>query len=338
VRRRQLGSSDLTVSEISLGSWLTYGGAVERERAEACVAKALELGIDFIDTANVYSSGGAEVFLGEVLAGRPRDSYVLATKLYFPMSDTDRGLSREQVLKQIDVSLRRLRTDHVDLYQCHRYDWDTPLAETMEALTEVVRQGKARYLGFSEWPEEKIREAQAMDGVEHFVSSQPQYSMIWRGPEHDVIPASRELGISQIVWSPLGQGILTGKYRPGEPPPGDSRAAHERMNYFMDRAGDQELLQRVQHLRPVAEELGLSTAQLALAWVLREDNVASAIVGATRPEQVEDNAASAGVALDAPTLERIDEILDDSVRWAGPASARDEPSPFLDASTESASP
>jgi 1-deoxyxylulose-5-phosphate synthase len=323
VRRRQLGSSDLTVSEISLGSWLTYGGAVERERAEACVAKALELGIDFIDTANVYSSGGAEVFLGEVLAGRPRDSYVLATKLYFPMSDTDRGLSREQVLKQIDVSLRRLRTDHVDLYQCHRYDWDTPLAETMEALTEVVRQGKARYLGFSEWPEEKIREAQAMDGVEHFVSSQPQYSMIWRGPEHDVIPASRELGISQIVWSPLGQGILTGKYRPGEPPPGDSRAAHERMNYFMDRAGDQELLQRVQHLRPVAEELGLSTAQLALAWVLREDNVASAIVGATRPEQVEDNAAASGVELDAPTLERIDEILDDSVRWAGPASARD---------------
>jgi 1-deoxyxylulose-5-phosphate synthase len=340
VRRRQLGSSDLTVSEISLGSWLTYGGAVERERAEACVAKALELGIDFIDTANVYSSGGAEVFLGEVLAGRPRDSYVLATKLYFPMSDTDRGLSREQVLKQIDVSLRRLRTDHVDLYQCHRYDWDTPLAETMEALTEVVRQGKARYLGFSEWPEEKIREAQAMDGVEHFVSSQPQYSMIWRGPERDVIPASRELGISQIVWSPLGQGILTGKYRPGEPPPGDSRAAHERMNYFMDRAGDQELLQRVQHLRPVAEELGLSTAQLALAWVLREDNVASAIVGATRPEQVEDNAAASGgagwstttqgggkvfyaIALHPPTLERIDEILDDSVRWAGPASARD---------------
>ena len=311
------------VSEISLGSWLTYGGGVERERAEACVAKAFELGIDFIDTANVYSSGGAEVFLGEVLSDRPRDSYVLATKLYFPMSDTDRGLSREQVLKQIDASLRRLRTDHVDLYQCHRYDWDTPLAETMEALSEVVRQGKARYLGFSEWPEEKIREAQAMDGVEHFVSSQPQYSMIWRGPERDVIPASRELGISQIVWSPLGQGTLTGKYRPGEPPPGDSRAAHERMNYFMDRAGDQELLERVQRLSPVAEELGLSTAQLALAWVLREDNVASAIVGATRPEQVEDNAAASGVELDAPTLERIDEILEDSVRWDGPASARD---------------
>jgi aryl-alcohol dehydrogenase-like predicted oxidoreductase len=322
MQRRRLGSSDLTVSEISLGSWMTYGGAVERERAEACVAKAFELGIDFIDTANVYSSGGAEEFLGEVLADRPRDSYVLATKLYFPMTDTDRGLSREQVSKQIDASLRRLRTDHVDLYQCHRYDWDVPLEETMEALTEVVRRGKARYLGFSEWPEEKIREAQTMDGVEHFVSSQPQYSMIWRGPERDVIPASRELGISQIVWSPLGQGILTGKYKPGEPPPGDSRAAHERMSYFMDRAADQVLLERVQRLRPVAEELGLSMAQLALAWVLREENVASAIIGATRPEQVEDNATASGVQLDAATLERIDEILGDSVSWEGPASAR----------------
>jgi aryl-alcohol dehydrogenase-like predicted oxidoreductase len=322
VRKRQLGSSDLMVSEISLGSWMTYGGAVAREQAEACVAKAFELGIDFIDTANVYSGGGAEEFLGEVLADRPRDSYVLATKLYFPMSDADRGLSRGQVAKQIDASLHRLRTDHVDLYQCHRYDWDVPLEETMEALTEVVREGKARYLGFSEWPEEKIREAQAMAGVEHFVSSQPQYSMIWRGPERDVIPASRELGISQIVWSPLGQGILTGKYRPGEPPPGDSRAAHERMNYFMDRAGDQVLLERVQRLRPVAEELGLSMAQLALAWVLREENVASAIIGASRPAQVEDNAGASGVELDPAMLERIDEILGDSVRWDPPASTR----------------
>jgi 1-deoxyxylulose-5-phosphate synthase len=323
MRKRRLGSSDLMVSEISLGSWMTYGGAVERERAEACVAKAFELGIDFIDTANVYSGGRAEEFLGEVLADRARDSYVLATKLYFPMSESDHGLSREQVAKQIDASLSRLRTDHVDLYQCHRYDWETPLEETMEALTDVVRQGKARYLGFSEWPEEKIREAQAMAGVEHFVSSQPQYSMIWRGPERDVIPASRELGISQIVWSPLGQGILTGKYRPGEPPPGDSRAAHERMSYFMDRAGDDTLLERVQRLQPVADELGLSTAQLALAWALREDNVASAIIGATRPEQVSDNAAASGVELDAATLEQIDEILGDSVRRDGPASARD---------------
>jgi aryl-alcohol dehydrogenase-like predicted oxidoreductase len=185
-----------------------------------------------------------------------------------------------------------------------------------------VRQGKARYLGFSEWPEEKIHEAQAMPGVERFVSSQPQYSMIWRGPERDVIPASRELGISQIVWSPLGQGILTGKYKPGEPPPSDSRAAHERMNYFMDRAGEQALLERVQRLRPLAEELGLSMAQLALAWVLREENVASAIIGATRPEQVEDNAAASGVELDAATLGRIDDILGDSVRWDPPASSR----------------
>jgi 1-deoxyxylulose-5-phosphate synthase len=323
MRKRQLGSSDLMVSEISLGSWLTYGGAVERERAEACVAKAFELGIDFIDTANVYSGGGAEEFLGEVLADRPRDSYVLATKLFFPMSASDSGLSREQVAKQIDASLQRLRTDHVDLYQCHRYDWSVPLEETMEALTDVVRQGKARYLGFSEWPEEKIREAQALDGVEHFVSSQPQYSMIWRGPERDVIPASRELGISQIVWSPLAQGILTGKYRPGAPPPGDSRAAHERMNYFMDRAGDTTLLERVLELGSLADELDLSAPQLALAWVLREDNVASAIIGATRPEQVEDNAAASGVELDAATLERVDEILGDSVRWDGPASARD---------------
>jgi aryl-alcohol dehydrogenase-like predicted oxidoreductase len=310
------------VSEISLGSWMTYGGSVERGRAKACVAKAFELGIDFIDTANVYSGGGAEEFLGEMLADRPRESYVLATKLFFAMSDNDRGLSREQVAKQIDASLGRLRTDYVDLYQCHRYDWDVPLEETMDALSEVVRQGKARYLGFSEWPEEKIRAAQAMPGVEHFVSSQPQYSMIWRGPERDVIPASRELGISQIVWSPLAQGILTGKYRPGEPPPSDSRAAHERMNYFMDRADDQALLERVQRLRPVADELGLSMPQLALAWVLREDNVAAAIIGATRPEQVEDNAAASGVELDAATLERIDEILGDSVSWEGPASAR----------------
>ena len=320
VRRRQLGSSDLQVSEISLGSWLTYGGGVERERAEACVAKAFELGIDFIDTANVYSRGQAEEFLGEVLADRPRDSYILATKLFWPMPDGGRGLSREQVFTQLDASLRRLRTDHVDLYQCHRYDWNTPLEETMEALTEVVRQGKVRYLGFSEWPVEKIREAQAMAGVEHFVSSQPQYSMIWRGPERDVIPVSRELGISQIVWSPLGQGVLTGKYEPGAPLPQGSRATSSSMGGFMERALDQTLLERVQRLRPVADELGLSMAQLALAWVLREPNVASASIGASRPEQVEDNAAASGIELSEETLARIDEILGDSVEWEGPAS------------------
>jgi len=310
------------VSEISLGSWLTYGGGVEREQAEACVAKAFDLGIDFIDTANVYARGRAEEFLGEVLAGRPRDSYLLATKLYWSAPDGGSGLSREQVSTQIDASLSRLRTDYVDLYQCHRYDWDVPLEETMEALTEVVRQGKARYLGFSEWPEEKIREAQAMAGVEHFVSSQPQYSMVWRGPERDVIPASRELGISQIVWSPLAQGVLTGKYKPGEPLPEGTRASSESMGGFMARARDPVLLERVQRLRPVAEELGLSMAQLALAWVLREDNVASAIIGASRPEQVEDNTGASGVELDTATLERIDKILGDSVAWDPPDSAR----------------
>ena len=322
MRLRQLGDSDLQVSEISLGSWLTYGGGVGRERAEACVAKAFELGIDFIDTANVYSRGQAEEFLGEVLAGRPRDSYVLATKLFWPMPDGGSGLSREQVFTQLDASLRRLRTDHVDLYQCHRYDWNVPLEETMDALTEVVRQGKVRYLGFSEWPEEKIREAQAMDGVERFVSSQPQYSMVWRGPERDVIPASQELGISQIVWSPLAQGVLTGKYKPGEPPPEGSRATSDSMGGFMDRARNPRLLERVQRLRPVAEGLGLSMAQLALAWVLRQANVASAIIGASRPEQVEDNAAASGVELDSATLETIDEILGDSVAWEPPDSSR----------------
>src|SRR5579864_267503 len=320
MRYRQLGSSDLQVSEISLGSWMTYGGSISDANGEACVAKAFDLGINFIDTANVYSSGGAEEFLGEVLASRPRDSYVLATKLFFPMSDTDRGLSRGQVFKQVDASLARLRTDYVDLYQCHRYDWNTPLEETVEALTEVVRQGKARYLGFSEWPVEKIAEAVEMPGIEKFVSSQPQYSMIWRGPERDVIPYCAEHGIAQVVWSPLAQGVLTGKYRPGESPPEGSRAAHELMSYFFDdRLRSDTLLVRVQELGGVADELGISTAELALAWVLREPNVASAIIGATRPQQVEDNAAASGIELDEETLERIDEILADSVVYAGAA-------------------
>jgi 1-deoxyxylulose-5-phosphate synthase len=318
---RRLGSSDLTVSEICLGSWLTYGGAVDRERAEACVAKAFEVGINFIDTANVYSRGRAEEFLGEVLAPRPRDSFVLATKLYFPMSETDRGLSREQVLKQIDASLARLRMDYVDLYQCHRYDWDTPLAETMAALTEVVQQGKARHIGFSEWPADKIREALALPGVEKFVSSQPQYSLLWRGPEVEIIPLCAENGISQIVFSPLAQGVLSGKYRPGEPPPADSRMTSEAMNFFMrDGRYDDTILDRVQQLQPIAADLGLTLAQLALAWVLREPNVAAPIIGATRPEQVEENAGASGVQLDRQTLDRIDEILADSVSYEGPES------------------
>src|SRR5919202_2005784 len=226
MRYRRLGNSDLEVSEISLGSWLTYGGGVERERAEACVARAFDVGINFIDTANVYARGGAEEFLGEVLATRPRDSYVLATKLYFEMSPTDRGLSAEQVHKQLEQSLRRLGTDYVDLYQCHRYDVETPLEETMEALTDVVRAGKARSIGFSEWSAEQIQAALDLSPpYEKFVSSQPQYSLLWRAPERDVIPLRRENGISQIVWSPLAQGTLTGKYRPGEPPAAGGRGA-----------------------------------------------------------------------------------------------------------------
>lgn len=314
MRYRQLGSSDLQVSEISLGSWLTYGGGVDRAQAEACVTTAFDVGINFIDTANVYARGGAEEFLGEVLATRPRDSYVLATKLFFPMSPSDRGLSRQQVLKQIDASLARLRTDYVDLYQCHRYDWATPLDETMEALSEVVRAGKARHLGFSEWPPEKIEEALALPGVEKFVSSQPQYSMIWRGPERDVIPLCAANGISQIVWSPLAQGVLTGKYLPDEPPPPDSRAASESMSGFIDRLVQPRVLGAVQRLRPVAEQAGLSMPQLALAWVLRQANVASAIVGASRPDQVQANASASGIALTADTLAAIDDALGDVVQ------------------------
>jgi aryl-alcohol dehydrogenase-like predicted oxidoreductase len=310
VRYRQLGDSDLEVSEISLGSWLTYGGGVERDRARACVDRAFEVGINFVDTANVYARGGAEEFLGEALAARPRESYVLATKLYFPMDDENRGLSREQVLKQIDLSLARLRVDYVDLYQCHRYDDETPLEETMEALTEVVRAGKARYLGFSEWTAPQIRAAlDLVPGVEKFVSSQPQYSILWRVPEREVIPLCRENGISQIVWSPLAQGVLTGTYKPGAPPPDDSRMASQGMGWAMDRFRSDALLAAVQRLQPIADGLGITMAQLALAWVLREPNVASAIVGASRPEQVDDNVAASGIDLDDATLAAIDEAV-----------------------------
>jgi len=313
MRRRKLGSSDLMVSELSLGSWLTYGGGVSNAQAEACVAKAFEVGINFIDTANVYSRGGAEEFLGEVLADRRRDSYVLATKLYFPMNG-DRGLSREQVFKQIDASLARLRTDYVDLYQCHRYDAETPLEETMEALTEVVRQGKARYLGFSEWSADQIRAALALvPRVEKFVSSQPQYSLLYRIPEREVISLCRENGISQIVWSPLAQGTLTGKYTPGEEAPAGTRAASHQMGWSMDRFRDDDVLRAVQRLAPIAEGLGITMAQLSLAWVLREENVASAITGASRPQQVEENAGASGIELDEATLRAIDDAVADVV-------------------------
>ena len=310
MKYRQLGSSDLQVSEISLGSWLTYGLGVDDSSARACLDRAFEVGINFIDTANIYGKGAAESFLGRALRGRDRSSYILATKLFFPMTETDRGLSAEQIAKQIDASLERLNTDYVDLYQCHRYDPNTPLEETMHALSEVVRQGKARYIGFSEWTAEEITAALVIPGVEKFVSSQPQYSMLWRKPEAEVIPVSAKNGISQIVWSPLAQGVLTGKYQPGQPAPSGSRATSPEMNSFF--GGDlrsEETLTAVQDLKPIAARLGISMAQMALAWVLREPNVASAIIGASKPSQVDDNAAASGVILPQDALDDIDRVI-----------------------------
>ncbi|MDQ6928760.1 MAG: aldo/keto reductase family protein [Actinomycetota bacterium] len=313
MRYRRLGRSDLEISEISLGSWLTFGVDVDAERGAACVRRALDLGVNFIDTANVYGRGAAESFLGEVLQGVDRSSYVLATKVYFPMSDTDRGLSAGQIRKQSDASLKRLRTDYVDLYQCHRYDPDTPLEETMEALSDVVRQGKARYIGFSEWQPDQIRAALAIPGVERFVSSQPEYSMLWRKPEAEVFPLCAAEGIGQVVWSPLAQGVLTGKYKPGSPPPAGSRAASENSGQWMGRWRDDDVLEAVERLRPVAERAGMPMARLALAWVLRRPEVTSAIVGASRPEQVDENVAASGVTFDDDLLAAIDEALGNAV-------------------------
>src|SRR5437764_5659706 len=309
MKYRKLGDSDLEVSEISLGSWLTYGVGVEADKARDCLDEAFAQGINFIDTANIDGRGAAETFLGEALQGRARDSYVLATKLYFPMSDTDFGLSRGQVEKQLDASLARLRTDYVDLYQCHRYDSGTPLEETMEALTRAVDSGKTRYIGFSEWPADKIQAALDLPGVARFASSQPQYSLLWRQPEEEVIPLCAANGISQIVWSPLGQGVLTGKYSPDAPPPAGSRATSDEMGGWMDRLLQRDVLEAVQRLKPLAAEAGLSLAQFALAWVLREPNVASAIVGASRPEQLEENAAASGAKVDPALFDKAERIV-----------------------------
>jgi aryl-alcohol dehydrogenase-like predicted oxidoreductase len=309
VRRRPLGDSGIEVSEISLGSWLTYSGGVERDQTEACTRRAFELGINFFDTANVYGRGAAEEAWGEILPDFPRDEIVLATKVYFQMSPTDRGLSAAQISKQLDASLARLRTDYVDLYQCHRFDVDTPIEETMEALSAAVAAGKARHIGFSEWSPEQIEAGLGVPGATKFVSSQPQYNAIWRAPEAEVFPLSAENGISQIVWSPLAQGVLTGKYRPGEAAPADSRAASERMGAFIERYMDDDVLAAVARLEPVAADAGITMAQLALAWVLRRDEVASAIVGASRPEQVDQNVAASGVELSPDTLAAIDEAL-----------------------------
>ena len=309
MKYRQLGDSGISVSEICLGSWLTYGVGVEADAARACLDRAFDEGINFIDTANIYGRGAAESFLGEALKGRPRDSYIMATKLFWPMTETDRGLSRAQVLKQIDASLTRLQTDYVDLYQCHRYDDETPIEETMEALTEVVKAGKARAIGFSEWSPKNIRDALGVPNVTKFVSSQPQYSLVWRRPEKEVIPLSAANGISQIVWSPLGQGVLTGKYKPGEAPPPGTRATNDKMNGFIERLMEPKLLEAVQALRPLADEAGCTMAQFALAWVLREPNVASAIVGASRPEQVSDNARASGLSVDPALFARAEAII-----------------------------
>lgn len=311
MKYRQLGNSDLQVPVISLGSWLTYSGGVEKRQALACVHKALDLGINFFDTANVYGRGAAETVLGEALAGIPRHSYTLATKVFFAMSDTDQGLSRAQIGRQLDASLKRLGTDHIDLYQCHRYDDETPIEETMEALTEAVRQGKTRYVGFSEWPLDKIEAAAAMPGVVRFVSSQPQYSLLWPNPENEIFPRCAGFGIGQIVWSPLAQGVLTGKYKPGAPPPAGSRARHGSMGAMLPKRWlEAPLLTAVQQVNLMAErEAGASLAQFALAFVLRRQEVSSAIVGATRPEQVAENAAAAERSMSPELFAKAEEIL-----------------------------
>lgn len=320
MRYRKLGDSGIEVSEISLGSWLTFGEGVERKQTEACTRAAFDAGITLFDTSNAYGRGTAEQVWGEILSGFQRDSYVLATKVFFAMSEADRGLSRAQIHKQLDASLERLQTDYVDLYQCHRPDPDTPIEETMEALTEVCEAGKVRQIGFSEWTVEQIQAGLEVPGAKKWVSSQPQYNMLWRSPEAELIPFCAEHGISQIVWSPLAQGVLTGKYKPGEQRPPDSRAASDAMGWAMDRYLSDELLGAVQRLAPIADGAGIPLVQMALAWVLREQNVASAIVGASRPEQVHANAEASRVELSQDVLGAIDEALGDVVT-TGPVLA-----------------
>jgi aryl-alcohol dehydrogenase-like predicted oxidoreductase len=314
MRYRKLGSSDLEVSEISLGSWLTFSGGVAFEQTRACTDAAFEAGINFFDTANVYGQGAAESAWGEILSGRSRDSYILATKVWGGMSDdpADRGLSAAQIAKQIDASLERLQTDYVDLYQAHRSDPDVPIEETIEAFQQVVASGKARFLGFSEWTPEQIQAAIDIAGPDLFVSSQPQYSMLWQAPEVEIFPLCAANGISQIVWSPLAQGLLTGKYHPGQAPPPDSRAAHSEMGASIKLVMNDTALEAVDRLPPIADEAGLSMAELALAWVLRRPELASAIVGASRPEQVHANAKASDIELTPDTLEATDEALGDA--------------------------
>ncbi len=311
---RHLGRSGVKVSEIALGSWLTYGGSVEEERARECIHRAYELGINFFDTANVYAQGAAEEIVGRALKGFARESYFLATKVYFPMGDgpNDRGLSRKHIVEQCHASLRRLGVDYVDLYQCHRYDTETPLEETLRALDDLVRQGKVLYVGVSEWSADQISDALKIAdemGFDRIVSNQPRYNMIQRHIERRVMPLCEVEGVGQVVFSPLGQGVLTGKYRPGEAPAEGTRAANPEQSAFMRELMNEKVLSAVDGLRDVASDLGLSMSQLALAWVLRRENVSSAIIGASRPEQVEDNVGASGVELSPEVLERIDGIL-----------------------------
>jgi aryl-alcohol dehydrogenase-like predicted oxidoreductase len=315
VEYRRLGGSGVKVSEISLGSWLTYGGSVAEEQARACIYRAYELGINFFDTANVYMQGAAEEIVGRALEGFARDSYFLATKVYFPMGEgpNDRGLSRKHITEQCHASLKRLGVDYLDLYQCHRYDEDTPLEETLRALDDLVRQGKVLYVGVSEWTADQIADALRLAGemnLDRIVSNQPRYNMIQRQIEGEVIPLCEREGVGQVVFSPLAQGVLTGKYRPGEAPEQGTRAADPESNRFMRELMNEEVLSAVDRLRPLASEAGLSMSQLALAWVLRQDNVSSAIIGASRPEQVEDNAAAAGVRLSPDVASEIDGVLE----------------------------
>ena len=319
MRFRFLGHSGLKISELTYGNWLTHGSQVENDTATACVRAALDVGITTFDTADVYANTVAESVLGDALAGERRESLEILTKVYWPTGPkgpNDTGLSRKHIRESIDGSLRRLRTDYVDLYQAHRYDVETPLEETMQAFADVVRQGKALYIGVSEWTADQIRAGHALAkdlGIQ-LISNQPQYSMLWRVIEQEVVPTSRELGLSQIVWSPLAQGVLTGKYAPGAPLPAGSRATDEKGGAQMIKSFlRDDVLERVQGLRPVADDLGLSMAQLAIAWVLANDNVSAAIIGASRPEQVHDNVKAAGVELPAEVLARIDEVLGDVV-------------------------
>jgi aryl-alcohol dehydrogenase-like predicted oxidoreductase len=317
VEFRRLGRSGLTISELAYGNWLTHGSQVEEDAAHACVRAALDAGITTFDTADVYAATKAESVLGRALAGERREGLEIFTKVYWPTGPgrNDRGLSRKHIMESCDASLRRLQTDYVDLYQAHRYDETVPLEETMTAFADLVRAGKVLYIGVSEWRAEEIAAGAALArelGIQ-LISNQPQYSMLWRVIEDEVVPTSKKEGLSQIVWSPLAQGVLTGKYQPGEQPPADSRGGHAEAGGSMQGFLREDILTRVQELRPVAGDLGLSMAQLALAWVLQNPNVAAAIIGASRPEQVEDNVRASGVRLDDDVLSRIDDVLGDVV-------------------------